>query len=157
MSEILRKIFPLIMLLPFLTGCGNKISPLSPEFRQDLQNQNGQIEDIKNNQNGIMAEMLKLRQQTEINSRDIKSFQQGVFNWNIEGDGPLILIFALITIAMLLIYHYRVKAIKQEKAAKILAQQIALHDDQELRDKVFLAALNTEVEKDVYHLLKKSK
>lgn len=141
-------------------GCGNKISPLSPELKQEI---NGEVDEIRNNQNGIMAELGKLQQQVEINARDIKNMQNGMVNINkdnsgiqiLQGDGSLILIFALATIAMLL-YHYRLRAVKSEKTAEILAQQIALHEDEDLNNKVFSAAIDEKVEKEVYKLIVKN-
>lgn len=146
-----------------LTGCN--LSPLSPRMDQKLENQNGQIEDIKNNQNGLMLEIGKLRQESEINARDIENAQQGILNLKgsnysgltvLSGDGGLLLVFSLAVISILLIYHYRTRAVKSEKSAEILAQQIALYDDVSLDDNVFMSALNTNVEREVYHLMVKS-
>ena len=140
----------------FTTGCGN----LSPTARID---NSGEIDELKNNQNGVMLELLKFKAQQEINARDIKNLQQGLINTNnenhgvqiLQGDGALILIFALGTIGMLLVYHFRTRAVKIEKAAGILAQQIALFDDVGLENNVFMAAMNTEVEAEVYHFITK--
>jgi hypothetical protein len=63
--------------------------------------------------------------------------------------------FALVTIAMLLIYNYRTKAIQNQKAAELMAQQIVLHDDENLKDNVFKAAMYTDTETNVYHLITK--
>lgn len=147
----------LLASLLFLTGCAD-INPLSPELRNDIDNQNGQIEDIRNNQNGLMFELGKLRNQTDINARDIGTFQQGAFNRSnqnsgvqiLQGDGGLVLVFALGTIALLLVYHYRTRAVKNEKVVSILSDQIAMYDDVNLDNEVFLSAMNTEVEGDVY-------
>lgn len=148
--------------LLFFSGCAN-ISPLSPELRNDIDNQDGQIEDIRNNQNGLMLELGKIRNQTDINARDIGTFQQGAFNKSnqnsgvqiLQGDGGLILVFALGTIALLLVYHYRTRAVKNEKVVSILSDQIAMYDDVNLDNEVFLSAMNTSVEEDVYgHMLK---
>lgn len=152
----MKRLLPIFAILTALTtGCG-KISPVSPELRQDLQNQNGQIEDIKSNQNGLMLELGKIRQQNEINTEKLDSFQQGAINIRNQGDGLLIMIFAVATVAMILVYHYRTESLKHEKAADILAQQIAMHKDDELNEKVYLAALNTDVEKQVYRIMKKN-
>lgn len=147
-----------------LTGCA-EISPFSPKMEQKIDNQDGKIDEIKSNQNGMMLEIMKLRQQNEINARDIGNFQQGLLNVNksnsgtqiLQGDGPLVLIFGISVVAMMLIYHYRSRAVKSEKTSEILAQQISMHNDEDLNDEVYLAALNTEVEGEVYHLLTKNK
>lgn len=153
-------LFSLIAFLA-LSGCA-RISPLSPQLEQRLDNQNGQIEDIKNNQNGLMTEIGKIRNQNELNAQNIRDAQQGIVNLKgnensgiqiLQGDGALILIFALTSMAMFLVYHYKTRADKAGKAADILAQQIALHNDLDLDDKVFLSALNTDVEKEVYQVM----
>ena len=159
-----NKVIALLMLgLSLLNGCA-KISPLSPKLDQKIDNQNGQIEDLRSNQNGLMLELGKIRQQSEMNARDIENAQQGIVNLRgsdnsgiqiLSGDGGLLVFFAISTLAVLLVYHYRTRAVTSEKTAGILAQQIAVYDDGELDDKVFLSALNTDVEEDVYHLMVK--
>lgn len=143
-----------------MTGCAN-ISPLSPELRNEIDNQNGQIEDIKNNQNGFMLEMLKFRNNQEMMARDVKNMQQGLINQNndnsgvqiFQGDGGLIVGFSIVVIGILATLHYRSLAVKSRKSAEILAQQVAIYDDVNLDNEIFLAAMNTDVEEDVYHLM----
>jgi len=154
----------LVFLLTTSIGCA-KISPFSPKMQQRLNNTDGKIEDIRNNQNGVMLELGKIRQQQEINARDIENTQQGMINLRgmnnsgiqiLSGDGGLVVFSVIIIAAMILVYYYRSKANKSEKTAGILAQQIALQEDQSLDDRVFLSALNTNVESDVYHLMVKN-
>lgn len=154
----------IILSFLFFTGCA-KISPFNPELKQKIENQNGEIEDIKNNQNGLMLELGKVRNENELQARDIRDAQQGLVNLKgnensgiqiLQGDGALILIFALGTIGMMLVFYYRTKYIKSEKTTEILAQQIALYNDADLDDKVFMAALNTDVESNIYHTMVKS-
>lgn len=151
------------LLFAIITGCN--VSPFSPKLNQKINNQDGQIEDIKNNQNGIMFEIGKIRQQNEINARDIENAQQGLINLRgsnnsgvqiLSGDGGLLIVCFFSTLAIVIIFHYRQRATKSEKSAEILAQQIALYDDSDLDDKVFLSALNSPVESDIYHLMVKS-
>lgn len=162
----MKKIASLVLIsCLFLTGCGN----LSPRLRNEIDNQNGQIEELKNIQNGMNLELGKLRQEAEITNSNLEEVQQGVLNFNaklssnensgvqiLQGDGALILIFGLAVIAMLLI-HYRRLYKKNEKAANILAQQIASRDDPDLDDVVFQAAMYTDVEEEVYQLMNKHK
>ena len=154
----------LLSLIILISGCG-KISPLSPELDQKINNQHGQIEDIRNNQNGIMLELMKIRQQSEINARDIKNAQQGLVNIRgtdnsgiqiFSGDGGIMLFMALIAFLSFTSYHYRTQAKQAQKASEILAQQVTLYNDQDLNDKILLSALNTEVESKVYRLITKS-
>lgn len=135
------------------------ISPLSPNSRIDNQ---GQIDELKNNQNGLMLDMLKLKQEQEMHARDVDNQIQGMFNKSnsgiqiLQGDGALIMVFAVGVVAMLLIYHYRTKAKNSTKAAEIMAQQIAVHQDENLENNVFMSALNTDAEEDVYNLMVKA-
>jgi len=163
----MKRILTIFAILTTLTlsGCG-RFSPLSPELKQELQNQNGKIDDIKNNQNGLMLDLLNLRQQNDINARDIQNLQNGLINYNknnqnsgvqiLQGDGALVAVFATIVIGMLLVLYYRSQALKQTKTAEIMAQQIANYNDVDLNDNVFMAAMNSNVEDQVYHLMVKS-
>lgn len=155
----------LVILMLVVSGCSAKLSPLSPELDQKINNQDGKIDDIKNNQNGMMLELGKVRNQNDLNARDIHDAQQGLLNIKgqenngvqiLQGDGALTMVFSLITIAMMLVFYYRSKSIKSDKTTDILAQQIVLHDDEHLNDKVFMAALNTDVESNVYHAIVKN-
>jgi len=155
------KILPVCAIL-LLAGCGN----LSPKLQQKVDNQGGQIDEIRNNQNGISLELGKVRQSAEIQNSQLKEVQNGMVNLNaavsrnensgiqiLQGDGALIMVFALAVIAMLL--HYRNRAVKSEKAAMILAQEVAGYNDPDLHGEVLKAAMNTDAEKEVYHLLTK--
>lgn len=159
----MRKFTIIAMLALLLTGCG-RFSPLSPQIEEDIQNQ-GQIDEIKNNQNGLMAEILSLKQQNLATAEDLENFQQGLINLKgnsnnntgtqiLQGDGPLVAIFGVAVIFLIL--HYRTKAIKSEKTAEIFAQQMALYNDTDLEGKVFLAAAHTDVESDVYNIMVKA-
>ena len=140
----------------FLTGCGN-LSPrdslnphdnLSPKLQQDINNQQGRIDRIENNQNAIKAEIDKLALfSRENNNNGVQILQ---------GDGGLFLIFGLVTIFLILYYLHRV-AEGYRKTAEILAEEITQHKDSELEQKVLKAAQYTDVEEKVHHLLLKRK
>lgn len=158
-----KKYLIISFVLFFIFGCN--INPLSPRLDQRLDNTDGKIEDIKNNQDGIMLELGKIRNQSELNARDIRDAQQGLINLKgnensgvqiLQGDGSLMLIFSLSVIGMILTFYYRNKSLKAEKTNEIFAQQVALHNDLDLENKIFLAALNTKVEKNIYHLMVKN-
>jgi hypothetical protein len=55
----------------------------------------------------------------------------------------------------LVIYHYKTQADRSKKVADILAQEITYYNDLNLENQVFSAAINTDVEEDVYKLLVK--
>ena len=149
--------------LMLICGCPN----FNPRLRNEINNSNGQIDEIRNNQNGISLELGKIKQDTEISNSKIEEMQQGMFNINasasrnensgvqiLQGDGALILVFSLGVIGMIL-YHYRDRAIKSEKAAEIMAQQIISYGDPVLNDNVLFASMHTDSEKRVYSLMKK--
>ena len=59
---------------------------------------------------------------------------------------------------MMLFFYFKEKkrGDRAEKKSEILAQQIAQHRDLNLENGIFMAAINTDVEKDVYHLMVKA-
>ena len=159
MNKIIFSLFAVVALIT--SGCG-EFSPLSPRLDQKINNQDGKIDELKNNQNGIMTEIGKIRNENQLTAKELRDAQQGLINMKgndnsgvqiLQGDGALIMVFSLCVIGMLLVFYYRTKSIKSEKTADIFAQQIALHNDTDLNDKVFMAALNTDVEHNVYHAM----
>jgi TolA-binding protein len=159
MKAYLAIIFTTMILF---SGCSKNLSPLSPELDQKLNNANGQIEELKNNQDSIALELGKIRNQSDMNAQEIKDAQQGILNIKgsqnsgvaiFSGDGGLIMFFALIMAAFVFIYHYRDRAVKAEKTSEILAQSIALHNDVDLDNKVFAASINTNLESVVYDIM----
>jgi hypothetical protein len=151
----------LFCFLILFSGCA-KISPLSPNNKQNINNQNGHIEDIKSNQNGIMADIANLRNKLDVMARDLENLQQGLVNSNnknfgvqiFQGDGGLIFAFSLI-VCGLVIYNYRQKAVNYKKAAEIMGNEIRQLKNVEIENNIFMNALNAKVEEDVYKLLKK--
>jgi predicted PurR-regulated permease PerM len=147
-----------------VSGCNN----LSPRLEEQIDNQNGKIDEIRSVQNGISTELGNLRAENTITDSELEALQQGWVNLNarlssndnsgiqiLQGDGALIMVFSL-SIAGMLLWHYRDKAKKSEKVSEILAQEIVGKKDPALEDKVFLAASHTNVESNVYHLMVKA-
>jgi hypothetical protein len=156
----MKNIILSIILCFSLVGCSN----FNPRMQNRIDNKNGKIDEIKNNQNGLMLELGKLRQDAEIQNSQLKEVQQGMLNLNatgirnenkgvqiLQGDGALILIFALGTVAMLL--FYKRKSDKNEKIANIMAQEVMLLNDQKLNDKILNLSIKTKLEKDVYKMM----
>lgn len=164
----MKRIFTALLvcsLMAGLSGCAN----LSPRNNPKIDNQNGKIDEIRNNQNGVMAEIGKLKQNAEIQNSQLKEVQNGILNLNttisrnensgvqiLQGDGALILVFSLAVIGMLL-YWYRDRAITSEKSAEVMAKEIARFNNPVLNDNILRAAMNSDSESHVYHLLMKSK
>jgi hypothetical protein len=155
------KIICLFLVLS-LTGC----SAFSPINRQRINNE-GKIEDIKSNQNGIMAEIGKLKQDTQILGSQLKEVQNGLINLNamlsknenngiqiLQGDGALILVFSLVSLGMVL--FYRNKAVQNEKNLSILAKEITKINNPELNDQILRMAVQKGTQKSMLNTLKKS-
>jgi len=159
MKYLLALIILGLLLFP---GCGN----LSPRINDRIENQDGVIEELKNNQNGIIAEIGKLRQESEIHAEKLDNFQQGLVNLNaklssnensgiqiLQGDGALLLVFGIATVFIIMVFYYKNKSDKNEKAADVLAQSVVAYGDGELEDTVFINAMNSTAEKEIYHLI----
>lgn len=121
----MKNIFFLYIVL-LISGCQN----FSPRMEPKIDNQNGKIDEISNNQNGIMAEIGKIRQETQLLNSQLKEVQNGLLNLNVavsrnensgvqilQGDGSLLLIYSLAVMGMLL-YWYRDRAVRGEKQQK---------------------------------------
>lgn len=156
----MRTVFVLIFLFA-LTGCGN----LNPRLDEKIDNTNGKIDSIKNNQNGIQADIGNLKQSADIQNSKLKEVQEGVFNLNaalsknensgvqiLQGDGALVLVFGLGVVGMLLWFFHN-KAVKAEKTADIIATEVIKHGDQTLHENILKAAMHSPVESEVYHLI----
>ena len=160
----MKKLLICLMLILPILGCQGNLSPLSPNNKNKIANQQGKIEEMKTNQDAIAAEIGKLRQDQQITARDMDKVQTGIANKQntgvqiFQGDGAMMAIIVLVGIVMaavVFIVHYRSEATKNGKTAEIMAMQIARFNNLKLEDNIFAAAMNTEVEKDVYHLLTK--
>ena len=144
------------------SGCGN----LSPRNQEKINNRDGKIDEIRSNQNGVTAEIGKLRQNAELQNSQLKEVQSGLLNLSaslshnennggiqiLQGDGALIFVFSLGVIGMLL-FWYRDRAIKNEKIANIMGKEIARLNDPILNDNILRSAMHTEVELPVYDIL----
>jgi len=145
-----------------LSGCAN----FNPRNNPKIENQNGKIEDIRTNQNGVMAELMKTRQDLSAQNSLLKEIQSGLVNINsaisrnentgvqiIQGDGALIFIFALIVIAMFLFY-YRNRAISSEKTNELMVREIARFNSQKLEANILSSAVEENKGKDVYQIIR---
>ena len=158
----MKKLFTLsVVLFAALTGCArDNLSPFSPRAQQRIENQ-GKINDIKSAQDSIMKEVGQLRTEVAGNQNKIQSTTGTNNRANtgvqiLSGDSALVVIFCLGALGILGVVYYRTKSVKAEKTANIFAQQIAMHNNSTLNDNVFLAAMNSPVEAEVYHTMVKS-
>jgi len=145
--------------LMLLAGCN--FSPLSPSNRPRINN-NGEIGDIKNNQNGMMTEIANLKSRLDVIARDIENLQNGLINsYNknsgiqiFQGNGGLAVGLSLVVILSLISVNYKLKSDKYRKTAEILGESIKELHNLDLENKIFTAALASKVEKPVYNILK---
>ena len=147
-----------------ITGCS--VSPFSPRSQQKINN-NGKIEEIKSNQNGILAEVGKLKQDVDLMNSKLKEVQNGLINISsaisrnensgvqvLQGDGSLILVFSIIVFGGML--WYRTRAISSERSLNIMAKQVAKYNLAELNDNIIKDAVNAGKGKEILGLLNKA-
>lgn len=158
MKKYLISICVTIMLLS--SGCS--VSPFSPRNNNKINNSNGEIQDIKNNQNGFMLDLAELRNKMDLVARDIDNMQQGFMNSNnknygvqiFQGEGGLLMAVALLVGGIVIVFMYRNEAIKYKKTAEILGKEIKSLKDINLENKIFTLAIKENIEKNVYESLK---
>lgn len=142
-----------------ISGCN--VSPLSPSNRPRINN-NGDIGEIRNNQNGLMAEVLSLKNRLDIIAKEVENIQNGFINSNnknfgiqiFQGEGGLAIGLSLIVILSLVAANYKLKSEKYKKTAEILGKKIKNLNNVELENDIFTAALANKVESQVYRVLK---
>lgn len=157
----MKRLLCLLAVVSTLTfvGCRDSMSPFSPRTQQSIENQNGRIDELETIQDSINTELEIVRNDATVNAEKLDNMQSGQFNdansgiQIFQGDGFLITVVVLGGLAMILIYHFKFKADQKEKAAEILAQEIGRRGDSELENQVFLAAMNTDVEADIYKMI----
>lgn len=156
----MKKLLAIILLLPLLSGCGN-LSPIS-RMNNEIENQGGQIQDLKELQNSMNVEIGNLHHQSEINADKIGKLQEGVLNISNENSGFQLfsgsggLIFAFATIVIVLMFftiHYREKNLKQAKALEILAEEIVKFNDLNVENEVFSKAMSAGVAKEMLKVI----
>jgi len=143
-----------------IAGCN--VSPFSPSNRPRINNNGGEMGDIKNNQNGLMAEVLNLKNRLDVIARDVENLQSGIFNNNnrnfgvqiFHGEGGLaagvVLFIALAAMAL----AYKFKADRYKKTAEIFGDRIKKMANIDVENEIFGEAIAKKVEADVYRILK---
>jgi len=154
-------LFTLIMSFSFLFVSGCKFSPLSPNG-PNINGGSGDIGDIKNNQNGILADISAIRNQLDILAGDIENLQNGFINSNtkntgvtlFQGDGGLIVGLVVLSLLIFLIYDYRKKALEYKKTAEVMGKEIKALHNKDLEESVLISALGAKVETKAYEFLR---
>lgn len=161
----LTTLFLALFVMVGLSGCGNLSPRFDPKLDQKLNNQNGKIDSIETIQNGFKNDLFNLKQQAEIQNSKLEHVQSGMANLQstnqnsgiqiLSGTGGLVIGGVIAIVAGFVALGYRRQAKDSDKAANLIAQQVALKADEELEENVFRAAMHTEVEEKVLSLIKK--
>lgn len=162
----MKKIIMLIAVTCFaiLPGCGN----LSPRQEQKINNRDGKIGEIETMANSVKAEVGKITANDEIQNSQLDKVQKGLANLQaniqnnnqnsgvqiLSGSGGLMLV-AMALIGFMMSLYYRHHGKKAEKTANLLAERIVTQRDPILVDKVFQAAMYSDIEEHVLNLIKK--
>lgn len=155
----MKKSFLFLFLVLFFSGCNN--GNFSPRLKQN--NSNGEI---SNNQNGFMLELGKIKKETEILGSKLREIQEGLINLNtavsrnentgiqiLQGDGSLILVFAVSVVALL--FYYKNK--NSQEVAKILTKKIIDTQDPNLVDSVVRELSENKKDKEFLSVLRNIK
>jgi hypothetical protein len=158
-------LFLALFVMVGLSGCGNLSPRFEPKLDQKLNNQNGRIDSLETIQNGFKNDLFNLKQSAEIQNSKLDHVQSGLANLQstnqnsgiqiLSGNGGLLIGAVIAVVAGFVAMGYRKQAKESDKAANLLAQQVALKSDEELEDNVFRAAMYTDVEEKVLALVKK--
>lgn len=161
----LTMLFLALFVMVGLSGCGNLSPRFDPKLDQKLNNQNGKIDSIETIQNGFKNDLFNLKQQAEIQNSKLDHVQSGMANLQstnqnsgiqiLSGTGGLLIAGVITIVAGFVVMGYRRQAKESDKAANLLAQQVALQGNEQLEENVFKAAMYTEVEEKVLALIKK--
>jgi hypothetical protein len=124
-----------------MSGCAN----ISPRNRQNINNEKGEIGDIRNNQQGFMLELGKMKQDVQMIGSKLKEVQEGLINLNacvsrnentgiqiLQGDGALFLVFSCAVLVFIFYYKNR----KNEETLKTLTSKIVEVNDENLTNRI---------------------
>lgn len=159
----MKKLLILIIIIVTIGGCATKINPFSPS--QNLKN-SGQIGEIMSNQNGLIAEIGKLKQDLAIMNSQLSDIQNGLLNINssisrndnsgiqvLQGDGSLILVFG--TIMLIAILFYRNKYVKNEEKLSLLTKEIVKYNNSYLNENILKSAEKKGKGKEILKMMMK--
>lgn len=150
----MKKLFTIVvmsLMMLGISGCGNLSPRIDPELKQQIDNQDGRIDEIESNQNSIKNELENV-QDGLINLSD-QNNNSGI--QILSGTGGLFVGLVGVLAVFVVMMHYRQKAVTAEKAADILAENVVEKDDPTLEENVFKAAMYTDAEEKVLTLVKK--
>lgn len=148
---ILKLILTSLLILS-ISGCAN----FSPRNKQNINNQQGEVGDIQNNQQGFLLELGKMKQEIDIIGSKLKEVQEGLVNINaavsrnentgiqiLQGDGSLFLVFSCAVLAF--IYYYKNR--ENEKLLKTLANKIVEQNNEQLTNSIVESVNSNQIKK----------
>ena len=134
----------LIFCLLVPAGCGNLSPRLNPRLDEKIDNANGKIGDISNEQNGLKAELLKLQNRAEITDSKLDRIQQGVVNLQsntsysgvqiLSGQGGMLTGVTVFVLVCFLAIYFQQTSRLNAKAADMLAENIVNQGDPDLQE-----------------------
>jgi hypothetical protein len=142
-----------------ISGCAN----ISPRNKQNINNEKGEIGDIRNNQQGFMLELGKMKQDVQMIGSKLKEVQEGLVNLNacvsrndntgvqiLQGDGSLFLVFSCAVLAFIFYYKNR----KNEETLKTLTNKIVEINDENLTNSIIDGIVEKDQAKKILKMLK---
>ena len=137
----MRNIILISLVILSISGCAT----VSPRNKQNINNEKGEIGDIRNNQQGFMLELGKMKQDVQMIGSKLKEVQEGLVNLNacvsrndntgvqiLQGDGSLFLVFSCAVLAFIFYYKNR----KNEETLKTLTDKIVEINDENLTNSI---------------------
>lgn len=152
-------VFAIMIGSVLLSGCN--VSPFSPQNRPRIRN-NGEIGDTNTNQNGVMAEIMSIKNRMDVLARDVENLQSGLINTNnrnfgvqiFHGEGGLAAGVVIAVALALLAFSYKLKSDRYRKTAELLVKQVKKMAGDSADDEILAAAIKDKIETDVYRILK---
>lgn len=157
----MKKTIAAVLVASAMLASGCNLSPFSPNNRHRIKN-SGEIGDTNSNQNGIMAEIGKIKNRMDVMAQDIENLQSGLINTNnrnfgvqiFQGEGGLAAGVVVVVALALLAVNYKLQSNRYKKTAEILGQQVRKKASQADEEEIYTAALARRVEREVYGILK---
>ena len=142
-----------------ISGCAT----VSPRNKQNINNEKGEIGDIRNNQQGFMLEVGKMKQDVQMIGSKLKEVQEGLVNLNacvsrndntgvqiLQGDGALFLVFSCAVLAFIFYYKNR----KNEETLKTLTNKIDEINDENLTNSIIDGIVEKDQANKILKMLK---
>ena len=155
----MRNIILISLVILSISGCAT----VSPRNKQNINNEKGEIGDIRNNQQVFMLELGKMKQDVQMIGSKLKEVQEGLVNLNacvsrndntgvqiLQGDGSLFLVFSCAVLAFIFYYKNR----KNEETLKTLTDKIVEINDENLTNSIVDGIVEKDQAKKILKMLK---